>query len=89
MMISEELMNALVEKAKRIEEFYDLKTLLNYEHFASPCGCLGPQDGQPLCQCQMSSELDKKLPFVLDRMGYKEEATKVMRKRIVSVLSGN
>ena len=56
---------ALVKMAQVIIEHRGLQDLLNWRNDSHACCCMGPQDGEPLCSCAMSMELEKQKAQVL------------------------
>jgi len=47
----------LVDYAREIVAHQGIQAVVDWEHWPQACGCTGPQDGNPLCSCGMSSEL--------------------------------
>lgn len=57
--ISPELLDNLVDYALTSQANWgDRFSLVKYKHSSSPCGCMGPQDGDLECPCAMSRYLD-------------------------------
>lgn len=54
-MTEDQLVAALLRFAANSSFEYDLAT---YRHYMGACGCLGPQNGDPLCGCSMSGWLE-------------------------------
>lgn len=86
-MPDDKLLDELVEEARAWEAGRGLDFLVAFEDFPSACGCMGPQDGRSLCPCRLRAALARHLPIVLDRMGHRDEALRVMRTRFVTALS--
>jgi hypothetical protein len=58
----------LVTYARPIYERHGIDAILTFEFFGSACGCMGPQDGDPLCPCAMRSELANNKAAVAARL---------------------
>lgn len=82
----DDLMPALVLWGYQIVVRHGIQALMDYKHQASRrCACAGPQDGDPLCSCEMSVKLEENLIAVLSEIDG-EAALKVLRIRIVKAL---
>ena len=75
------LIPALVEMGKRI----GVERLLEWQYESHACCCMGPKDGDPLCGCQMSYQLQLNLVRVLNEID-PDAALKLLRTRIVEAL---
>ena len=58
----------LIIYAAPIYEKYGAAGIVNYKVYNHPCACMGPQDDQPLCPCQMQMFLYLNRTEVLDRL---------------------
>lgn len=54
-MSEDQLIDALLTYADKSPHEY---RLLSYQHHFGVCGCVGPQNGDPLCPCVMSGWLE-------------------------------
>lgn len=52
---TEEVFNALIRLAQRYTTLDNDFNILSYTFVPSPCGCLGPQNDEPLCSCEMNT----------------------------------
>ena len=78
----------LVRYAQVIVNHRGIEELVDWEYWPSACGCMGPQDGEPLCPCAMRAQLAKNKVAVLDRID-PAMALQVMRKNIIKALAGH
>lgn len=46
----------LMEKLRRAQEVPDAFTFKTTAPSRGPCGCIGPQKGEPLCPCAMRAQ---------------------------------
>ena len=51
----------LVAYVKTWRHYQDvgIDAVLEFKHYPQACGCMGPQDGNPLCGCAMQGELER------------------------------
>jgi hypothetical protein len=54
---TEATLDELVAYARSIYEHSGLDAILKLQNYASACGCMGPQRGEPLCPCGMRAQL--------------------------------
>lgn len=56
--LTPDLLEALYKRVT--SQWFNIDTeLLTYEHFSSACGCMGPQDDEPFCNCTMGYLLER------------------------------
>jgi hypothetical protein len=80
------LFDALVAYAREIHDHCGIVALENWEHDQGWCGCMGPQNGEPLCPCNMSLALAQNLTLVVNEIDG-DAATRIMRRRIIAALT--
>jgi hypothetical protein len=85
-MIEERLRPALLDRAREMIEHDGIEGLMTYRYRPMACGCVGPQDGEPLCGCAMRWEMERNLMGILQEIA-PEAALKLLRTRIVIALS--
>jgi hypothetical protein len=56
----QEIMAALVQRGLAMAQSDGLAAILAYRRFPSACACMGPQNGDPLCSCQLWSEFENR-----------------------------
>ena len=77
---------ALVKRARPYIEKYGPKWLLEYEPWTDACGCMGPQDGEPLCHCKMMHAIKEHQVFLVNHLLGEEVAIAFIRQRIIKAL---
>lgn len=56
--LTPELLEALYRRI--MSPWYDVENdLLTYTNHSGACGCVGPQDGEPFCNCTMSHLMER------------------------------
>ena len=79
-------LDELIDYARYIVECRGIQALVEYEYYPSPCGCMGPQDNEPLCPCGMRAALHDNKVAVINHFD-PTAALKVMRPKIVKALA--
>ena len=49
----------LVNYARPIAALHGIDSILEWTHYSHACGCMGPQDDNPLCPCGMKAALSQ------------------------------
>lgn len=55
----------LIEYIKPGIEKYGIQYIIDYSWHSSACGCMGPQNNDPLCPCRMNSEVYRRKTDIL------------------------
>ena len=83
--IPEWLKPRLMKFAREFIDAWGIDKFMKMQNHASACGCVGPQDGDPLCPCEMHGQLITYKLAILQEIA-PERALYLMRCKLIAAL---